>query len=329
VFTEPRDVDTTDVARLLERHWGLRELTLEYAPVGFGSYHWRCVDGDGSRYFVSADDLRAAHHGSATADAVAATLDRAFRTAVALRNDAGLEFVVAPILADDGRVLHRLGERYVLRVEPFIEGVTADEGEYRSPAERGRVATALGRLHAASGRVPAGLPRRDDLTIPSRTELDRALNDLDWPWGAGPFGEPTRSLLRSGAAELRQRLRDFDVAADRTLSAPEAWVVTHGEPHRANVVIGADGGVHLVDWDTVLFAPRERDLRVVLDDDGTGWDEYTAEAGNVGLRHEVLDLYREGWDLAEISIYVSQFRAPHDQSQDTLVAWEALNEFLP
>jgi spectinomycin phosphotransferase len=49
------------------------------------------------------------------------------------------------------------------------------------------------------------------------------------------------------------------------------WLVTHGEPHRANVIRDPKSGVHLVDRDTTLIAPRERDLRMVLDDELSGW----------------------------------------------------------
>jgi spectinomycin phosphotransferase len=94
------------------------------------------------------------------------------------------------------------------------------------------------------------------------------------------------------------------------------------------VIVGARGDIHLVDWDTVRVAPRERDLRMVLDDDGTGWKEYVAEAGPVVLRPEVLDLYREWWDLAEVAIYVAQFRSAHQETKDTLVARESLNGYL-
>ncbi len=169
---------------------------------------------------------------------------------------------------------------------------------------------------------------RDDLAIPLRASLEQALGNLDVPWNAGPFGERTRSLVRPRADELRRRLLAYDEAADRTRRAPEAWVVTHGEPHRANVIVGARGDIHLVDWDTVLVAPKERDLWMVLDDDRTGWDEYLAEAGPILLRPEVLDLYRDRWDLVEVAIYLTQFRAAHDETTDTQVAWESLNESM-
>jgi spectinomycin phosphotransferase len=326
MYTEPTDVDVQTLVRQLERHWSLSEPSLDYLPVGFGSYHWRATGADGTRHFVSVDDLAAPQHGVADVDTVFGVLDRAFAGAAALAEDIGLGFVVAPTPDDEGRVLRRLDERHTVRVEPYLEGLTADTGAYESPEERRLVATALGRLHAVPS--PSGLALRDDLAIPSRPPLEEALDALDVRWNAGPFGEHTRSLLRPRADELRRRLFAYDEAADRTRHAPEPWVVTHGEPHRANVIVGARGDIHLVDWDTVRVAPRERDLRMVLDDDGTGWKEYVAEAGPVVLRPEVLDLYREWWDLAEVAIYVAQSRSAHQETKDTLVARESLNGYL-
>ena len=326
MFTEPDDIDAAALVRLLERHWGLSDPALEYLPIGFGSYHWRAADTRGMRHFVSVDDLAAPHHVGEDVDAVFDSLDRAFGTAAALAEE-GLEFVVPPMRDDEGRVLRRLDDRLAVRVEPYVEGATSDSGEYEAPEDRRRMAAALGRLHAAP--LPARSPLRDDLAIPSRVSLEEALGDLDVPWNAGPFGERTRSLVRSRAEELRRRLLAYDEAADRTRLAPEPWVVTHGEPHRANVIVGAQGEVHLVDWDTVRVAPRERDLWMVLHDDRTGWEEYMAEAGPVVLRPEVLDLYRAWWDLAEVAIYVKQFRAAHDETEDTVMAWQGLNESLP
>ena len=36
-------------------------------------------------------------------------------------------------------------------------------------------------------------------------------------------------------------------------------LLTHGEPHPGNAMLAADGW-RLVDWDTALVAPLERDL---------------------------------------------------------------------
>ncbi len=186
----PEDLDRAELKALLKRHWGLGGATLEYLPVGFGSHHWRAEDARGARRFVSVDDLEAGFQVGPDTDSAFAALDRAFRTAAALRDEAKLDFVAAP-LADDPR-----------------------------------------------------------------------------------------------------------------------------------------GGVHLVDWDTTLIAPRERDLRVVLDRELTGWDEYAAVAGAATLNQEAIELYRRWWDLAEIGIYTRRFRRPHRRTEDTIKSWESLAGYL-
>jgi hypothetical protein len=328
VHGEPRDLDRAALADALKRHWSIGAERLDYLPVGFGSHHWLAVGADGSRWFVSADDLRAGHHAGRDPEDVFVVLDRAFRTSAALRDDAGLEFVLAPIPSDSGSVLCRLDPRYAIRVEPFVDGAAGEFGEFERREERRRMGTLLGQLHAASGNVPRGLPCREDFSLAGREALEQAFSELDTPWHQGPFAEPARELLRAHAGGVRNRLRAYDQLAGRVRDRPGRWVVTHGEPHSANVIRVAEGGLRLVDWDTTLIAPRERDLWMTLDADLTGWDEYREVMGSARLNEEVLALYRERWALAEICIYVAEFRRPHEETEDTRASWQELGEYL-
>jgi spectinomycin phosphotransferase len=329
VLSEPEDLDRAEFEALLKRHWGVRGATLEYLPVGFGSHHWRAEDARGARRFVSVDDLEAGFQRGPDTDAAFAALDRAFRTAAALRDEAKLDFVVAPLADDEGVVIRRLSDRYAVRLSPLVEGASSASGSYESPDDRRRMGGVLGRLHAATAHVPSDLPREEDFALPSRAALVEALHELDRPWLSGPFGELARRLLQAGAHDVERGLQDYDVLAARVREHADAWVVTHGEPHRANVMRDRLGGVHLVDWDTTLLAPRERDLRMVLDRELTGWDEYVAVAGAASLNQEAIELYRRWWDLAEIGIYIELFRRAHERTEDTIKSWESLAEYLP
>jgi spectinomycin phosphotransferase len=329
VYSEPQDLDRAALADALERHWSIAGARLDYLPVGFGSHHWEAADAGGTRWFVSADDLRAGRHAGWGPDDVFIALDRAYRTAAALRDEAGLEFVVAPVVSEGGAVLRRLDRRYAIRVEPFVGGIATEDGEFECPEDRRRMGMLLGRLHAASERVPAGLPRREDFAIAGRAALEAALATLESPWGSGPFAEPARELLRAHAEELRERLGAHDRLVECVRDSPGAWVVTHGEPHSANVMREPDGGLRLVDWDTALVAPRERDLWMTLDTDMAGWDEYRGVIGAVNLEERALHLYRERWALAEICAYVAEFRQPHEETEDTRASWRELGEYLP
>ena len=90
------------------------------------------------------------------------------------------------------------------------------------------------------------------------------------------------------------------------MAAAGETVITHGEPHPGNVIRVA-GQIMLVDWDTTLLAPPERDVWTLADGDPQVVDLYEATTGIV-LLEDTLTLYRLRWDLTEISIYVGQFQ---------------------
>ena len=324
MLTEPRDLDRSELRLALEGGWGLRDPQLDYLAVGFGSHHWSAIDAGGTRRFVTVDDLDASFRAGTDSDSAFADLDRAFRTAAALRDEAGLDFVVAPLFDGDGGLLRRVSQRYAMTVLPFVDGQSSEFGPYESADDRREVGDMLGRLHASSDRVPNELPRREDFAVPARDALVGALNDRHRSWASGPFAEPARKLLQRNADELERRLLEYDELTAVVRLGSHSWVVTHGEPHAANVIRDPEGGLHLVDWDTTLIALRERDLHAVLDEDLTSWQEYSEHAGPASLNQDALKLYRWWWNLADIAVFVAEFRRPHERTEDTVASWEIL-----
>jgi spectinomycin phosphotransferase len=233
VYAEPTDLDRRLVEEVLSTNWSIRAASLVYEPVGFGTHHYVATEDEGRRWFVNVDDLQMGGNGS-DADTAFDNLDRAFRTAVLLR-EAGLEFVHAP-LERPGGVVDRLSERYALSVFVYVEGASNPGGAHASDEERRLVLNALGRIHAASGAVPPGLPRRDTLEIPLRDALFEALDDPSAPWGNGPLSDTARALLAERANYVREKFDQYDEIARSVLARGNAWPVTHGEPHGSNVM---------------------------------------------------------------------------------------------
>ena len=322
VLTEPADLDRAELAAAVERHWALGGLRLDYLPVGFGSHHWRAGE-----WFITVDDLSAGHQPGPDPDASFEALDRAYRTAAVLRDDAGLDFVVAPVADSEGAVIRRLRDRYAVTVFPFVAGESSEWGPYESGDERRTMSAILARLHAATEQLPNGLPRVEGFALPARDGFEDALSDLDRAWTTGPFAERTRHLLRETGSGLEHLVRDYDALADDVRGRSDGWVITHGEPHRANVIRSPGRNRHLVDWDTTLLAPRERDLHMVLDDDLTGWNEYAADVP-AELDEPTLRLYRRWWELSDITTFVDLFRRPHSRTEQTATSWEILADNL-
>lgn len=324
MLTRPEDLPDLRVVEALREGWGLRASEIAYAPVGFGSYHWRVTAG-GGEWFVTADDLVVERRESAESpDEPLRRLSAALLTARSLF-DAGLGFVVAPRLTNSGGVLHEVGGRFALALYPHVDGDTHLWGPYPSRADRLAVLDLIAALHAApaSARHAALV---DDLVIPARDQLVAALADRARPWESGPFGEPARVILNEHGDAVVRVLEYYDQLAAAVARQTERMVLTHGEPHRANTITTADGVV-LIDWDTALIAPPERDLWALADEDPQILDDYTARSG-IRPNGDALELYRLWWDLTEISIYIGQFRQPHSETEDTLLAWSALNRHL-
>ena len=67
--------------------------------------------------------------------------------------------------------------------------------------------------------------------------------------GAGPYVSEMGERVGANRSRLLDMLAQFDRLAARIRDEAEL-VITHGEPHVANVV-HAESGVVLIDWDTV------------------------------------------------------------------------------
>lgn len=321
--------DDAAVADALRARWGTGRDTepaeLRYRALGFGSYHWEVADPGGRSWFATLDDLTMRPHAPGdSCDATYARLRAALATARAAY-EAGASYVVAPVRCADGDVVTRLSERYALALYPYVYGRPRAYDDELSPADREAVLGLVAALHGSPSPVRAEA-NVEDYLIPGRDVLVAALADLGGRWDGGPYAERTRVLLGRAADEVEQLLDRRDALAARARERPDRMVLTHGEPHAGNL-IETDAGWRLVDWDTVLVAPPERDLWMLDPGDGSAVAAYERATGRPVLP-AVLELYRLTWRLADIASFVGWFRAPHDDTEDTRKAWQGLTWYL-
>ncbi len=323
--TRPEDLPDAVLLGALAESWDLDIASLEYLAVGFGSHHWCATDTGDRRWFVTADDLDAKRN--ATDELPETTFERlraALATAHAV-SDAGAAFVVSPIPTCDGAVVRQISTRFALALYPFVDGRSLASG-YESDSDRLAVLDLIVNLHAS----PAVLTRDtlvDDFAVACRDELMRALGDAAGRCDQGPFSERARILLSRHASEVLRLLARYDQLADEARGeGADRLVLTHGEPHFANVIFTSAGPV-LIDWDTTMIAPPERDLWMLESGDGKVVDTYTKVTGRHVLP-PMLDLYRLRWDLTEVALYTALFRQAHADDADARQSWEDLNHYL-
>ncbi|NGN64615.1 aminoglycoside phosphotransferase family protein [Streptomyces sp. A7024] len=313
----PSDLTDEQVADALRLDWGLEPAALAYAPVGFGDHHWTATDDAGGRWFVTVAEL------SEVRDL--RRLRLAMDTAAALAEDAGLDFVVAPVRTDRGETVRRLDDLYAVVVYPQVDGAAGDFGDEPTQERRTALARLLGELHRATPKVPAA-PVHDP-AVAGVPVLHEALDDLARPWSGGPYAEPARAALAEhGQAKLLAVLAHYDELSARVQAAAEP-VLTHGEPHPGNVLATTEGRLRLIDWDTLGLAPPERDLWFLEGGSGAEFAAYAEVTGH-SPDPAALALYRLRWDLDDLTIYLRTFREPHGQGPDTELAWSGFTGSL-
>ena len=315
------DIDAEAVVGSLAADWEILAVALDYMAVGGGSYHWVATDVNGARCFVTVDDLDTKPWLGDTRDSVFDGLTRAFDTALALR-ESGIDFVLAPTPTTSGETSRRIGPRYAVAVFPFVHGRAGEFGRY-TPAERTGVYEMLADLHRAT-RTVVSSAMRIGVELPGRRYLEDGLRELNQPWVGGPFSEPARRALATHASDVTDLIALADRLAAAVTSRGSELVITHGEPHAANVLTDGEDR-WLIDWDTVALAPPERDLWMLdeVDDEGAGAATYVDATGHQPDR-SALAFFRLTWDLKDLASFIQVLRSPHDHDEDTELAYQGV-----
>lgn len=321
MLTRPQGLSDELLTQTLRTSWDLEPVTAEYRPLGFGSHHWHVASAGGSAWFVTVDDLtRRLRTAADTRDAAYLRLRKSLQTARAL-SDTGAGFVVAPVRTMSGDVLTRIGVAYAIAVYPHVEGQAGRWGDTVAPADRQAILSPLSQVHAAPRAAWDGADR-DDFLLTGADDLRNALGDLTRGWDGGPYAEPARRLLARHARDLDTMLARRDRLAGQARAQPERLVLTHGEPHPGNFIRTGRQWM-LIDWDTVLLAPPERDLWHLDPGDGSIAVSYRELTGREVLP-AALDLYRRTWVLTDIASSVARLHGEHGGTEDDRMEWEIL-----
>ena len=281
MLERPADVTDAEVLALVQRHWEPQADAVEHLPVGWGAHHWRVdVAGEPTLFATLDPDLPRHTH---------ATLEAAYASAAAL----DLDFVWPCVPRTDGGFTTPLRAR-TLSVTAWLEG----ERPHQSVAELPEM---LARLHAVSPP-----PSARAWTTETPSDLPVLLRDLLQRQWTGPLGPAARDLVAEHLSQVGGWCREHARLLD--LADPATYVVTHGEPHVRNQWV-ARGRTWLIDWESLLLAPRERDLATLVH-----------EGRDVDHDPQMVRLFDLEWRLGEIWSFAQWLQGPHVGDTDDRTA---------
>jgi spectinomycin phosphotransferase/16S rRNA (guanine(1405)-N(7))-methyltransferase len=311
MLNPPPGFPEDDLLAVLASGWRLPVTRSSYRPVGFGSHHWSAVTGDGRRWFVTVDDLAARRdRPDEPLSAVRDRLEHALAAAWSL-HEQGRRYLVAPIRGDGPTVLQPLGDEYAVSLYEHVDGdgfPWMPDGWKSRRLDRGHRSAVLEIVEALHEETlpESVVPDVDDLEVSQRDVLTGLLDGDGAMPDSGPYAQRAGALIAENTRMLRRVLTRYDKLADIGRDQRDRYTLTHGEPHPGNTMRSAEGYV-LIDWDTALTAPRERDL----------W--------HFGLGDpDLVELYRTRWLLTDVALASARFRGPHEESANDRATWNAL-----
>lgn len=309
------DISEALLAERLRERYEIDPQRVDFLPVGNDdrSALYRVEAADGRAYFLK---LRLGEF-----DEMAARVP-------ALLSASGVPGVIAPIESTEGKPWSRC-DSFMLILFPFVEGQTAFQVEL-SQRNWGDLGKALRALHdvdlprdvLAVLRRETYSPRWRDAT---RALLGRELTPFD------AATEETARLLAKRHDEILKLVDRADELCELACRDASMYVLCHGDIHGNNVLVDGEGALSVVDWDTTVLGPKERDLMFI--DGGVGgiWNaEHEAALffegyGPVDVDAATLAYYRYDRILEDMAVMVDQIFSKAFSEADR-TCWASLGE---
>jgi spectinomycin phosphotransferase len=174
--------------------------------------------------------------------------------------DQAIQQLIAPLPTKTGHLWTEV-EEFKLVLYPFVEGhdayqVALSEGHWLE------FGTTLKRIHTLP--VPTTLEQqlpRETYSDHWRNVVKKLLERSDA--GLDPVASEMLSFLKSKRSDILHLVKRTENLALSVAAQNLALSVCHADLHAGNLFIGKDDSFYIVDWDTLLLAPKERDLMFI------------------------------------------------------------------
>jgi spectinomycin phosphotransferase len=295
------------IVTALQENYSLTITKLEFLPIGYDATAWvYCVDTTAATYFLKVK------RGAIQASSL--SIPHFLR-------DSGIQQIVAP-LPNKHQVLRANIDEYNLILYPFVEGESGMEIGLSDRQWR-EFGTVLKRIHAIQLTPELTQQLHKEDFAPLRSDIAR---EMDAYIANNTFDNPHQSEFATLWQEKRAEILKIVARTDELAAILKRqlldFVLCHSDIHTANVLVDAAGQLHIVDWDEVLLAPKERDLMFALD---TGHIEPKLDSekwffegyGQASINRVAFSYYLYEWVVQEFADFAQRVYVLDDMGDET------------
>jgi spectinomycin phosphotransferase len=303
--------------------YGLRVENVSFLPLGadLNTAVYRVVTSEERKYFLK---LRKGDFHEAS---------------VAVPNylsESGIKQVIPALTTRAGGLWANLRPFKVI-LYPFVEGHHGFEGKL-SREQWAAFGSGLKRFHTTEfpPELTGGI-HRDNFSPKWRKRVRKFLEYIEKETVKEPVAVELADFLRSRKEVIRDLVRRAERFSGMLQERSAQFILCHGDIHGWNLLIDTNGALYMVDWDTLVFAPKERDLMFIAG--GLGASGYTPQEeenlfyqgyGRTKIDQIALTYYRCERIIEDIAVYWDQIFLSEGGGEDRVAALENVrSNFLP
>ncbi|WNB93356.1 phosphotransferase [Bacillus sp. NEB1478] len=279
------------ISNVLELHFGINSKIIENLPLGNdpSASIYRIIDHSNQTYFLKLNRNEVTKQG--------------IQVPFYLYSH-GIDAVIPPIVNKKEELwFSENGFTWVLY--PFVQSYDGYKVEFSS-FQWSSFGESLSKIHAVSlpEDLHQSLPRESFKSI----SCER-VKEYDVKMKNTTFNDPESAKLadfwNEKRNEIQQLIHNTDQIGRKVRTETFNFVLCHADLHPGNTVIDEEGNLIIVDWDSPILAPKERDLMFI----GGGHrfknpdiDAFYSAYGKLIPNFELISYYRNERILADIAV---------------------------
>jgi spectinomycin phosphotransferase len=317
------DLKDEEIIECLRNAYGLTVDKVMFLPLGadFNTAVYRVTATDGTDYFLK---LRSGKFLEASV------------SVPKYLADLGIKQVIPPLAIKTGELWASLASFKAI-LYPYVEG---HNGVDDKPSDNHWVqfGATVKKLHSAD--IPSSITKdvpRETFSAKWRETVKSFLERIENEVFEEPVAVKMALFLKSKSSEILKLVERAEKLAITIQKQPLDYVLCHADIHGWNLIVDKENALYIVDWDTLIFAPKERDLMFV----GAGiWDSGLTAAeeeslfyqgyGQIKINQNAMAYYRFERIIQDIGDYCEYIFLSDEGGDDRMQCFEHLQPvFLP
>lgn len=309
-----------EIISYLRDAYGLTVEKIAFLPLGadFNTAVYRVTTNNGSDYFLK----------SRSGEFLEASVSVPKYLA-----DLGIKQVIPPILTKLGQLYSGLGPFKAI-LNPYVEGRNGIEATL-SEDQWAQFGATIKKLHSTDipTSITKGVPR-ESFSSKWRETVKGFLIRIENEVFEEPVAVKMAAFLKSKSSEIIKIVERTEKLGITIQKQPLTYVLCHADMHGWNLIVDKEA-LYIVDWDTLIFAPVERDLMFIgagIWDSGRTPDEeeslFYQGYGQTTINKDVLCYYRFERIIQDIGDYCQYIFLSDEGGDDRMQCLEHLRLFF-